>query len=187
MMALWKRRNLRGSWDATGRTARSGACWTFPSKAGATKTRSCWRTFTSTRILDTSIQVFTTAQGPLAFFPLKDSRYRIVADNSPKNWGDEPTLEQCQSLVDERGPGGIRLHSPRWLSKFRLHHRQVRELRKGRVFLAGDAAHIHSPRRPGHEHGHSRRIQSRLEIGICDPADFPIRRCSVHINPSVCP
>jgi 3-(3-hydroxy-phenyl)propionate hydroxylase len=96
--------------------------------------------------LDTSaFQVFTTAQGPLAFFPLKDSRYRIVADNSPKNWGDEPTLEQCQSLVDERGPGGIRLHSPRWLSKFRLHHRQVRELRKGRVFLAGDAAHIHSP------------------------------------------
>jgi 3-(3-hydroxy-phenyl)propionate hydroxylase len=96
--------------------------------------------------LDTSaFQVFTTPRGPLAFFPLRDGRYRIVGDNPPKTWSDEPTLGQCQALVDERGPGGIRLHSPRWLSKFWLHHRQVQELRKDRVFLAGDAAHIHSP------------------------------------------
>jgi len=96
--------------------------------------------------LDTSaFHVFTAAKGPLAFFPLKDGRYRVVADNPPKTWGDEPSLAECQALIDERGPSGMRLHSPRWLSKFRLHHRKVQELRKGRVFLAGDAAHIHSP------------------------------------------
>jgi 2-polyprenyl-6-methoxyphenol hydroxylase-like FAD-dependent oxidoreductase len=96
--------------------------------------------------LDTSaFQVFTAADGPLAFFPLLDGRYRIVGDNPPKAWSDEPSLEQCQALVDERGPGGIKLHSPRWLAKFHLHHRRVRQLRRGRVFLAGDAAHIHSP------------------------------------------
>jgi FAD binding domain len=32
-----------------------------------------------------------------------------------------------------------------WLTHFRLHHRQIEHYQKGRVFLAGDAAHIHSP------------------------------------------
>ena len=32
-----------------------------------------------------------------------------------------------------------------WSSRFRLHHRLARQYRKGRVFIAGDAAHAHSP------------------------------------------
>jgi len=32
-----------------------------------------------------------------------------------------------------------------WSSYFRVHHRQVGQLRVGRIFIAGDAAHIHSP------------------------------------------
>jgi len=32
-----------------------------------------------------------------------------------------------------------------WSSYFRIHHRQVARLREGRMFIAGDAAHIHSP------------------------------------------
>ncbi|WP_374204866.1 FAD-dependent monooxygenase [Pseudonocardia sp. WMMC193] len=41
--------------------------------------------------------------------------------------------------------GGIRLSHPRWLTTFEVHHGQVEKYRHGRVFLAGDAAHIHSP------------------------------------------
>src|SRR5262249_50480158 len=48
-------------------------------------------------------------------------------------------------LVDERGPSGLRLHDPFWLSGFRIHERKVEEYSKGRAFLCGDAAHIHSP------------------------------------------
>ena len=33
----------------------------------------------------------------------------------------------------------------RWSSYFRIHHRHVGQLREGRMFIAGDAAHIHSP------------------------------------------
>jgi hypothetical protein len=50
-----------------------------------------------------------------------------------------------QAIVNERGPAGGRLSQPHWLSGFRIHERKVAEYRRGRVFLAGDAAHIHSP------------------------------------------
>ncbi len=56
-----------------------------------------------------------------------------------------PTLEQCQKLVDERCPIPIKLSNPRWTSYYRVHHRIVSKLQEGRVFVAGDAAHIHSP------------------------------------------
>ncbi len=48
-------------------------------------------------------------------------------------------------MVDERGPGGIKLHDPVWLAAFRINERKVSDYRRGRVFLAGDAAHVHSP------------------------------------------
>ena len=37
------------------------------------------------------------------------------------------------------------MRDPVWLTNFRLHHRAATRYRSGRVFLAGDAAHIHSP------------------------------------------
>jgi 2-polyprenyl-6-methoxyphenol hydroxylase-like FAD-dependent oxidoreductase len=50
-----------------------------------------------------------------------------------------------RSLVNERGPGNIHLHDPFWLSGFRINERKVKDYQRGRVFLAGNAAHIHSP------------------------------------------
>src|SRR5204862_2701209 len=41
--------------------------------------------------------------------------------------------------------GTLRARDPAWLARFHLHHRQASHYRAGRVFLAGDAAHIHSP------------------------------------------
>ncbi|WP_157631302.1 FAD-dependent monooxygenase [Catelliglobosispora koreensis] len=39
----------------------------------------------------------------------------------------------------------MRLRDPVWMTNFRLHHRAAKHYQSGRVFLAGDAAHIHSP------------------------------------------
>src|SRR5690606_41678311 len=40
---------------------------------------------------------------------------------------------------------GARPRGPAWLAPSPLHHRQAATYRAGRAFLAGDAAHIHSP------------------------------------------
>jgi hypothetical protein len=55
------------------------------------------------------------------------------------------SLAELRAVVDGATGSALRLRDPVWLSHFRLHHRQARSYRAGSVFLAGDAAHIHSP------------------------------------------
>ena len=58
----------------------------------------------------------------------------------------DPTLEEVQALIDAcAARGGIVIKDPIWLAAFRINERKVKEYGRGRVFLAGDAAHIHSP------------------------------------------
>ena len=86
-------------------------------------------------------------QGILIFFPIQPGHFRIIGD-LPYTTGSAPpppTLEQVQAIIDRRGPSGIRIFDPIWLSGFRINGRKVESYRHGRVFVAGDAAHIHSP------------------------------------------
>jgi len=57
----------------------------------------------------------------------------------------DPSLERLQAIVDGFTGGGLRLHDPVWRTRFRIPRRQAVSYRSGRVFLAGDAAHVHSP------------------------------------------
>jgi 2-polyprenyl-6-methoxyphenol hydroxylase-like FAD-dependent oxidoreductase len=94
------------------------------------------------------LSFFWHARGILGFFPFAAGRCRVIADLGPaKGTGHppDPSLAEVQAIVDERGPGGVRLSDPHWLAGFRINERKVKEYRRGRVFLAGDAAHIHSP------------------------------------------
>ena len=90
------------------------------------------------------MQICPNESGPLAIFPMSLARRRIVATVDAAE-GDAPSLELVQRLLAERGPDGIEAHALRWSSYFRIHHRQVAKLRSGRLFIAGDAAHVHSP------------------------------------------
>jgi hypothetical protein len=57
-----------------------------------------------------------------------------------------PTIETLQHLFDERvGRAGVRFHHLTWHSLWRTNIRMVDRYRDGQVFLAGDAAHVHSP------------------------------------------
>lgn len=56
-----------------------------------------------------------------------------------------PTLAELQDHADRHGPPGLGLSQPSWLSAFRINERVAAHYRSGRCFLAGDAAHIHSP------------------------------------------
>ncbi|WP_431283719.1 FAD-dependent monooxygenase [Humitalea sp. 24SJ18S-53] len=94
------------------------------------------------------LAIYWHADGVLALFPITPGRYRVIADIGDAR-GDghpaDPTLEQVQALMDRRGPGGITASAPVWLAGFRINERKVADYSAGRVFLAGDAAHIHSP------------------------------------------
>lgn len=86
--------------------------------------------------------------GLLVMFRLRERYWRIVAEtplDDPNQPRRDPTLAEMQNLLDERGPQGLRLSRPDWLSEFRISERKVDRYRVGRVLLAGDAAHIHSP------------------------------------------
>ena len=90
---------------------------------------------------------FLTDKGVLYFFLLSERRFLIIAslpqDHRPAT--AIPTLGEVQALVAERGPAGARISDPRWLMYFHIHYRLARHYRHARIFLAGDAVHIHSP------------------------------------------
>ncbi len=93
------------------------------------------------------LSLFWHHKGVLAFFPFAD-RFRVIADMGMVHGTahpPDPALADVQRIVNERGPAGVRLSEPHWLSGFRIHERKVADYRCGRAFLAGDAAHIHSP------------------------------------------
>ncbi len=92
------------------------------------------------------LRAFFHKKGPLFFFPMGNDRYRIVC-NRPyaKDQDKEVTLSYLQKVIDERDCGSIHLSDPTWMTHFNIHHRQVKHYRYNRVFLVGDAAHIHSP------------------------------------------
>ena len=96
---------------------------------------------------DSEVSVYWHRDGAFVIFPISPGRYRVIADlpavaaESPPT----PTLEQVQTIVDRRGPSGLKAFDPIWLAGFRINGRKVSDYRSGRVFLAGDAAHVHSP------------------------------------------
>ncbi|SDD40887.1 2-polyprenyl-6-methoxyphenol hydroxylase [Geodermatophilus telluris] len=99
--------------------------------------------------------------GMLVCVPLKGrNRYRI-ATLAPQRWQDAvgsgvvppgfwqeyepPTLADIQAAIDDLGPEGTTASNLRWSSIFRIKHGIVDRYREGRVFVAGDAAHLHPP------------------------------------------
>jgi 2-polyprenyl-6-methoxyphenol hydroxylase-like FAD-dependent oxidoreductase len=90
------------------------------------------------------LQLCPSERGPVAVFPMSPTRRRIVA-TSARAEGDAPSLRMVQQILRERAPAGIEARALLWSSYFRIHHRHTRRLRAGRIFIAGDAAHIHSP------------------------------------------
>ncbi|MFJ1962722.1 FAD-dependent monooxygenase [Streptomyces massasporeus] len=59
--------------------------------------------------------------------------------------GRAPSLEHIQAVVDRLSPEPATASAMRWSSVFRISHRLVGRYSVGRVFVAGDAAHIHPP------------------------------------------
>ncbi len=91
------------------------------------------------------VMLFVSPEGLVVVAPLPGGRHRVVAtvDDAPEH----PSIADVQHLLDTRGPvtGPARVHEIVWSSRFRVHHRLADRYRAGRILLAGDAAHVHSP------------------------------------------
>jgi 2-polyprenyl-6-methoxyphenol hydroxylase-like FAD-dependent oxidoreductase len=91
------------------------------------------------------VLLFFSKPGMLVVAPLPDGSFRLVAevDDAP----EQPDVGYAQRLLDTRGPrrAAVKVTEVIWGSRFRIHERVADQYRAGRVLLAGDAAHTHSP------------------------------------------
>lgn len=89
--------------------------------------------------------LFFSAAGLLVSAPLPDGSYRLVARVADPP--ERPGTEYVERLLRTRGPAdtAIMVTEVVWGSRFRVRHQVAGTFRRGRVLLAGDAAHVHSP------------------------------------------
>ena len=107
------------------------------------------------------VQNFFSPNGIVVSGPLPEGRRRVVF-----TWPDEVDdvdVALVQDVLDTRGPTGSRVTRIAWGSQFRVHHRIAERFRKGDIFLAGDAAHVHSP---AGGQGMNLGIQDAYELGM---------------------
>jgi 2-polyprenyl-6-methoxyphenol hydroxylase-like FAD-dependent oxidoreductase len=76
------------------------------------------------------LHIFDLSPLLIGFIPIRGDLFRVVADTTD---------------VLDHLPSSVKVKKVTWESQFRISHRQVETYQKGPVFLAGDAAHIHSP------------------------------------------
>jgi 2-polyprenyl-6-methoxyphenol hydroxylase-like FAD-dependent oxidoreductase len=97
----------------------------------------------------TDVHVWFHPDGMFSAIPLPgDHRWRLFVEinQDPNAPATDVTLDLIQGMLAERtGDQVTRVSNPLWMSEFRISCRMVDRFNVGRVFLAGDAAHIHSP------------------------------------------
>ena len=82
---------------------------------------------------------------PLICMPMREHRWRVILPFARERERQAPTLEEIQRLVRARAPEPVPVSDPSWLATFRCQRRSANAYRRGRVLLAGDAVHVHSP------------------------------------------
>ncbi|MET9646524.1 FAD-dependent monooxygenase [Streptomyces syringium] len=89
----------------------------------------------------------SVAEGICMVLPFGDGWYRIIAwERDSDVAADAPVeLEDLRAITRAAFGSDFGAHDARWTSRFHSDERQVPRYRDGRVFLAGDAAHVHSP------------------------------------------
>ena len=91
------------------------------------------------------LHVYQAPSGACVIVPMPGGLWRAYVSALRGSGRQEPTPGLVQSLIDAHGPGGLTLAQAHWTSAFRAQSRIAPRWRRGRVVLAGDAAHIHSP------------------------------------------
>ncbi|WP_327686410.1 FAD-dependent monooxygenase [Streptomyces sp. NBC_00467] len=96
-----------------------------------------------------TVSVWLRADSMLGLFPLPGDRvWRLMAPVRAQDVGsgaDGVVDELTRQLRDHAGLAPSVVEEVLWTSTFRIHRRLAATYRRGRILLAGDAAHVHSP------------------------------------------
>ncbi|MCV7285209.1 FAD-dependent monooxygenase [Mycolicibacterium wolinskyi] len=90
----------------------------------------------------------TDTEGVVLFVPFGDGWFRAIAWDRLREQAplSEPvTLDEIRDAFQRIAGQDFGMSEMRWSSRFLSERKQARHYRSGRVFLAGDAAHVHSP------------------------------------------
>ncbi|SFS07195.1 2-polyprenyl-6-methoxyphenol hydroxylase [Halomicrobium zhouii] len=97
----------------------------------------------------TEASIWFHEEGVVAVLPMPgEDLWRLFIDVTPIPQAERPdaTIDVLQRLLRERtSHQNVTLHDAPWTSNFVANQRMVSRYRSGRVFLAGDSAHIHNP------------------------------------------
>ncbi len=97
-------------------------------------------------IPETEGSIFFSKSHFALIFPMAGQRhFRLVGIAPRTETGDAPSFEAVRETSLAALPPGTRLDTPNWFSTYVVHHRSVQSFCEGRIMLAGDAAHVHSP------------------------------------------
>ena len=88
---------------------------------------------------------FITRQNFLLAFPLSNQTTKRLIGIIPEELveNDKKSMEHMAPIFEEHF--GIEIAESQWFSEYKVHHRLAESFKVGNVFLAGDAAHVHSP------------------------------------------
>ncbi|MEU3949673.1 FAD-dependent monooxygenase [Streptomyces sp. NPDC029526] len=110
-----------------------------------------------------TVHTYMAQEGMVFFFPLgSPADWRMLAVRPPDRPDTDVDLPLLQHVADRATGERLALRDPVWATAFRIHNRGAARYRSGACFLAGDAAHIHSP---AGGQGMNTGIQDALNLG----------------------
>lgn len=98
------------------------------------------------RAMDSAVAYLTT-EGFAFFAPMNDGRWRVLVNvkKMSREESEKVTLADLQNLLRDRFDLNVPLSDCVWMSPFSINTRMTSTMRDRRVFLVGDASHVHSP------------------------------------------
>jgi 2-polyprenyl-6-methoxyphenol hydroxylase-like FAD-dependent oxidoreductase len=155
--------------DGAHSTVRSAARIGFPGETYESQFVLADVALTSAAGADEEATINASPQGVTVIGRLPSGNHRIIATVDPaRTVPAEPDKDFVDQLLRERGIPARSTADPVWSSRFRVHHRVADTFRAGGVFLAGDAAHVHSP-----------AAGQGMNTGIADAYDLSTRLAAV--------